>query len=235
MESSNGTLPDECLNTHWFMSLTDAKERIERWRVEYNDRYARIAPLRNWRWTNSGNCINQKPANQLIYEWCIRRGKVTQEWHARGVRCDVGLQSVSHGEFVTDMRIETLPACQAFETFASVAREICPAPSTAVPIPIRPCTRVYRRVSRTRRPIRSRIAGMHHCGVDKTALAATAVHRRAPRGVVTFIGRKTGTATCGLLKEGAGHICDKRRPPSSKISSSLQKLRRIIPVSVPSP
>jgi serine/threonine protein kinase len=28
---------DECLNFHWFMSLDDAREKIEDWRWEYND------------------------------------------------------------------------------------------------------------------------------------------------------------------------------------------------------
>jgi putative transposase len=35
--SFNGTLRDECLNTHWFTTLADAKEQIERWRTEYNE------------------------------------------------------------------------------------------------------------------------------------------------------------------------------------------------------
>jgi putative transposase len=37
VESFNGTLRDECLNAHWFTLLTDAKEQIEQWRVEYNE------------------------------------------------------------------------------------------------------------------------------------------------------------------------------------------------------
>lgn len=35
-ESFNGKLRDECLNTHWFLTLADAQREIERWRVEYN-------------------------------------------------------------------------------------------------------------------------------------------------------------------------------------------------------
>ena len=27
---------DECLNLHWFLSLTEARQVIEAWRVEYN-------------------------------------------------------------------------------------------------------------------------------------------------------------------------------------------------------
>jgi len=36
IESFQGRLRDECLNVHWFRSLGDARDRIERWRVEYN-------------------------------------------------------------------------------------------------------------------------------------------------------------------------------------------------------
>ena len=32
IESFNGPLRAECLNAHWFMSLGDAREKLERWR-----------------------------------------------------------------------------------------------------------------------------------------------------------------------------------------------------------
>ncbi len=37
IESFNGKFRDECLNIHWFLSLEDAQEKIECWRVEYNE------------------------------------------------------------------------------------------------------------------------------------------------------------------------------------------------------
>ncbi|MBN3723143.1 transposase family protein [Burkholderia sp. Ac-20379] len=37
IESINGSLRDECLNVHGFLSLDDAREKIERWRQNYND------------------------------------------------------------------------------------------------------------------------------------------------------------------------------------------------------
>ena len=37
VESFNGTLCDECLNTHWFTTMAEAKEIIEAWRREYNE------------------------------------------------------------------------------------------------------------------------------------------------------------------------------------------------------
>jgi putative transposase len=36
IEAFNGRLRQECLNENWFMSLEDAKEKVESWRVHYN-------------------------------------------------------------------------------------------------------------------------------------------------------------------------------------------------------
>lgn len=36
IESFNGTFREECLNENWFVSLADAQQTIEAWRVEYN-------------------------------------------------------------------------------------------------------------------------------------------------------------------------------------------------------
>ena len=36
IESFNGKLRDECLNAHWFLSLTDAKEKLTEWKRDYN-------------------------------------------------------------------------------------------------------------------------------------------------------------------------------------------------------
>lgn len=35
IESFHGSFRDECLNTHWFLSLEDAREKVEQWRREY--------------------------------------------------------------------------------------------------------------------------------------------------------------------------------------------------------
>ena len=37
IESFNGSFRDECLNTNWFMSLEDAKEKIGAWKNDYNE------------------------------------------------------------------------------------------------------------------------------------------------------------------------------------------------------
>ena len=35
IESFNRSLRDECLNTHWFSSVDDAKVKLEAWRTDY--------------------------------------------------------------------------------------------------------------------------------------------------------------------------------------------------------
>jgi putative transposase len=37
IESFNGKFRAECLNTHWFMSLDDARRKMEEWRRDYNE------------------------------------------------------------------------------------------------------------------------------------------------------------------------------------------------------
>lgn len=37
VESFNGRFRDECLNTNWFVNLTDARRKIEAWRKEFNE------------------------------------------------------------------------------------------------------------------------------------------------------------------------------------------------------
>ncbi len=37
IESFNSRFRQECLNQHWFMSLADARDKVESWRVDYNE------------------------------------------------------------------------------------------------------------------------------------------------------------------------------------------------------
>ena len=37
IESFNGKFRAECLNTHWFMSLDDARSKMDEWRRDYNE------------------------------------------------------------------------------------------------------------------------------------------------------------------------------------------------------
>jgi putative transposase len=37
IESFNGRFRQECLNEHWFLSLDDAREKVEAWRRDYNE------------------------------------------------------------------------------------------------------------------------------------------------------------------------------------------------------
>ena len=36
IESFNGRFRQECLNEHWFLSLDDARNKVEAWRRDYN-------------------------------------------------------------------------------------------------------------------------------------------------------------------------------------------------------
>ena len=44
IESFNGRPRQECLNAHWFLSLDDAKSKIEAWRRSIT----RVAPIHLW-------------------------------------------------------------------------------------------------------------------------------------------------------------------------------------------
>lgn len=44
IESFNGKFRAECLNTHWFMSLDDARAKMEAWRRDYNEVRPDVAP-----------------------------------------------------------------------------------------------------------------------------------------------------------------------------------------------
>lgn len=36
-EEVEGSFRDECLNVNWFLSIEDAQEKIEKWRLDYNE------------------------------------------------------------------------------------------------------------------------------------------------------------------------------------------------------
>lgn len=43
IESFNGSLRAECLNTHWFLNLAEARQKLEAWQKDYNE----VRPLRS--------------------------------------------------------------------------------------------------------------------------------------------------------------------------------------------
>jgi putative transposase len=44
VESFNGRFRDECLHTHWFLSLDDARSKIEAWRRDFNETRPHTSP-----------------------------------------------------------------------------------------------------------------------------------------------------------------------------------------------
>src|SRR5947199_10109719 len=45
VESFNGKFRDECLNTHWFTTMRQARNIIENWRADYNESRPRHSVL----------------------------------------------------------------------------------------------------------------------------------------------------------------------------------------------
>ena len=93
IESFNGKMRDECLNEHWFRTLSEARQTIEAWRKDYNEVRphsslsnrtpqeftARAATLRRLRLPSS--CRGEKnksnkPRNSH-YDWYREWGQVT--------------------------------------------------------------------------------------------------------------------------------------------------------------
>jgi putative transposase len=60
VESFNGRLRQECLNEHWFMSLADAKSKIEAWRQHYNE----TRPHSALNWLSPNEFARSSPVNR---------------------------------------------------------------------------------------------------------------------------------------------------------------------------
>jgi Zn-finger protein len=60
VESFNGTLRAECLDTHWFGTLEEAKETIEAWRREYNE-------------SRPHRALGERTPNEFAHEIAARR------------------------------------------------------------------------------------------------------------------------------------------------------------------
>jgi putative transposase len=65
IESFNGSLRDECLNVHWFTDLTDAKEKLQAWQVEYNG-------------SRPHRALNYRSPSEFAYHWTINSQKVAE-------------------------------------------------------------------------------------------------------------------------------------------------------------
>ena len=61
IESFNGRFRQECLNTHWFLSLEDAKSKIDAWRQHYNE----TRPHSALQWATPAEFARQARENAL--------------------------------------------------------------------------------------------------------------------------------------------------------------------------
>lgn len=64
VESFNGRLRQECLNEHWFLSLSDTRSKIEAWRLFYNEERPLTAPQRFKR--SAISCLGRR--QRLLFE-----------------------------------------------------------------------------------------------------------------------------------------------------------------------
>jgi hypothetical protein len=62
IEAFNGRLRQECLNQHWFLSLDDAREKIEAWRTSYNE----TRPHGSFGWATPAEYARQCLARQAL-------------------------------------------------------------------------------------------------------------------------------------------------------------------------
>ncbi len=66
VESINGRLKDECLNETYFLSLMDARMKIENWRLDYNSERLHSS-------------LNDLSPRAFTEEWAQRRKMLTSE------------------------------------------------------------------------------------------------------------------------------------------------------------
>ena len=97
VESFNGRLRQECLNENWFMSLEDARCKIEAWRVHYNQRHPHSAL--GWMTPSefaekSAGWQNMQPNMKPVipdYDWIIFGVRVTPRTVSSTGRCNATL------------------------------------------------------------------------------------------------------------------------------------------------
>ena len=69
IESFNGSFRDECLNTNWFLSIDDARKKVDTWRRDYNG-FRPHSSLGNLTPRNSsGNSISEA---RNLYNWSVQ-------------------------------------------------------------------------------------------------------------------------------------------------------------------
>ena len=61
IESFNGSFRDESLNMNWFMSLKNARTKIERWRRDYNEFRPHSAPT----YLTPANCPENRRGSRM--------------------------------------------------------------------------------------------------------------------------------------------------------------------------
>jgi putative transposase len=73
IESFNARFRLECLNKHWFLSFEDAREKVEKWRQDYNEKrpHSSLGNLTPEEFAGQGfspEVVSKMPAEELKYD-----------------------------------------------------------------------------------------------------------------------------------------------------------------------
>jgi putative transposase len=83
IESFNGRLREECLDQHWFESLEEAKQVLEKWRIEYNTErphssLANLTPAEHLEYLEGHRtCSEERLPSQEVVLWPSRKAGET--------------------------------------------------------------------------------------------------------------------------------------------------------------
>jgi putative transposase len=95
IESFNGSFRDECLNVNWFLSMEDAREKIEKWREDYNE-------------FRPHSSLGDLTPRQFVDKYKISlEAKKLHFWpdqFSGEAPCQVSAQGRGHGHFLTRWR-----------------------------------------------------------------------------------------------------------------------------------
>ena len=132
VESFNGTLRAECLDVHWFATLTEAKQVIEAWRQEYNE----SRPHRSL-----GERTPSEFACQIALKGDLPAHKLP-ETHPESVteKGDRSLHGRSHisSGLIYGGHIWTHPDCKSLRMPARWKRDACIYPASYIEEPLAP-------------------------------------------------------------------------------------------------
>jgi putative transposase len=89
VESFNGRLRQECLTVHWFLSLDDAKAKIQAWRKDYNE----VRPHSALQWMTPAEFACQERGTLCLTHQWSRKCLLKTGTNSRGGSADISINS----------------------------------------------------------------------------------------------------------------------------------------------